>query len=179
MGSETNAPDETFAEQAFELRHELVRFFALRRQGPNAEDLAQEVYARLLRVDEVHTIRNPRAYVFRVAMNLLLDARRHRRARINTVPSGTSAPELIDDGHDPFCVATEKEKLAIVRRAIARLPKRCRRAVILHRYDGWTYDEIATELGVSKSMVKKYLKKAVLACRHALDQADKGHRGNR
>ena len=51
----------------------------------------------------------------------------------------------------------------------SHLPVRCRRALILQRRDGWTYDEIAVELGVSRSMVKKYLRRALTLCRRALD----------
>ena len=61
-----------------------------------------------------------------------------------------------------------RQRLERVYRAINELPKRCRRALILHRRDGWTYDEIAADLEVSRSMVTKYLRKALVLCRHAL-----------
>jgi DNA-directed RNA polymerase specialized sigma24 family protein len=40
--------------------------------------------------------------------------------------------------------------------------------MILHCRDGWTLDEIAVRLGVSRSMVKKHLARAVLRCRQQL-----------
>jgi DNA-directed RNA polymerase specialized sigma24 family protein len=51
-------------------RPELMRFLALRvRDELESKDLAQEVYLRTMRLDQVHLIRNSRVCLFRVARN--------------------------------------------------------------------------------------------------------------
>lgn len=141
-----------------EWREELVRFLAFRvHDRVLIDDLEQEVYLRLLRLDQVHLIRNPRAYVMRVAANVVAD--HGRRIAIRTRQETIEEPQT---GDGPFEHFLWRERYERVQRAVAALPDRCRRALILHRRNGLTYDEIAEELGVSRSMVKKYLKKALL-----------------
>ena len=50
-------------------------------------------------------------------------------------------------------------------RALRLLPPLQQRAVLMHRRDGLTYDEIAQELGCSPGMVRKYLRKGLVRCR--------------
>ena len=152
-----------------ELRTDLLRYLAFRVHDRGlVDDLEQEVYLRLLRLDRVHLIRNPRSYIFRVAASVVADhGRRHDGP---TVEDWNDA--RVEPGAGPFEEFEWRERLEVVQRAVAQLPERCRRALILHRRDGWTYEEIADELGVSRSMVKKYLKKALILCRRALDQGE-------
>jgi RNA polymerase sigma-70 factor (ECF subfamily) len=155
-----------------ESREKLVRFLAFRvHDRVLIDDLEQEVYLRLLRLDQVHLIRNPRAYVLRVAANVVADHGRRLANRMHDEPP--EADRFIEDGSGPFENFLWRQRFERVQRAVGALPERCRRALILHRRNGLTYDEIAAELGVSRSMVKKYLKKALLLCRRALgDDAD-------
>src|SRR6516225_12009187 len=64
-----------------EHRGALQAFLSWRvRRRPDAAELAQEVYVRLLRVPDIGAIRDPGAYLYTVASNLARDhARRERR----------------------------------------------------------------------------------------------------
>lgn len=156
-----------------ELRDELVRYLAFRvRDRVLVDDLEQEVYLRLLRLDQVNLIRNPRSYVFRVAASVIADHGRRNHGPTLDDPHGDGRAE---PGAGPFEELEWRQRLELVQRVLAQLPERCRRALILNRRDGWTYDEIAHELGVSRSMVKKYLKKALVLCRRALGDEDPEH----
>jgi RNA polymerase sigma factor (sigma-70 family) len=150
-----------------ESRDELLRFLAFRvHDRALVDDLEQEVYVRLLRLDRVHLIRNPKAYVLRVAASVVAD---HGR-RLGNRPFDAIS-DTFEDGSSPFDDFLWRQRFERVQRAVGSLPERCRRALLLHRRSGLTYDEIAVELGVSRSMVKKYLKKALLACRDALAES--------
>ena len=74
-------------EKSYALRRRLLRGFFLRRgsASEDAEDLAQEVYLRLLRStgEDADAVENPEAYLFTVAANL---AREHARARSSLPP---------------------------------------------------------------------------------------------
>ena len=165
----TDAAGELVTGLFVELRRELVRYLAFRVHDRGlVDDLEQEIYVRLLRLDQVHLIRNPRAYVFRVAANVVADHGR-RHGCWTSDATTERVPEAEESGAGPFENFVWRERLQRVQGVIGELPERCRRALILHRRDGWTYDEIADELGVSRSMVKKYLKKALVLCRRALD----------
>jgi DNA-directed RNA polymerase specialized sigma24 family protein len=43
---------------------------------------------------------------------------------------------------------------------------------VLHRRDGFSLEEIASQLGVSRPMAKKYLAKALLHCRRRLEELE-------
>jgi len=167
---------EVVRELFIESRPELMRYLAFRvRNSAESEELAQEVYLRMMRLDQVHLIRNPRAYLFRVAASVLADRGRRQSRRIATNGWTVEAESHADDAAGPFERLLWRQRLDRVNGAINDLPERCRRALMLHRRDGWTYDEIAADLGVSRSMVKKYLRKALVLCRRALaeDEASK------
>ena len=71
----------------------LQAFFSRRvRRGADAQDLAQEVYLRMLRISDPEAIRNPVLYVYTVANNLVkeqavLDRRRASTLDIDEVPA--------------------------------------------------------------------------------------------
>jgi RNA polymerase sigma factor (sigma-70 family) len=57
--------------------------------------------------------------------------------------------------------------------ALAGLPKRTREMVVMVRLQGMTHKEVADQLGVSKSLVDKYVLQALLRCRDVLGGLDK------
>ena len=148
----------------------LIRFLlAHLRHRQDAEDLAQEAFLRLMRVPQAELIRQPDAYLFRIAANLLSEFRmRSRRTSTAVVfdsEQATKASEAADSA-----VATPTETLMDaeqLRWAIDQLPARIRTALILHRRDGLTYAQIGELLGVSGEMVKKYIAAGVAGCRQA------------
>ena len=167
----TRAAVELVSELHVKSRSELARYLA-RRINDRAliDDLAQEVFLRLLKLDRVHLIRNPRAYLFRVAASVIADYGRRRSRRPHTESWAPEDTQFVDGEPGPFERCHWSQRIDRIQTIINDLPERCRRALILQRRDGWTYDEIALELGVSRSMVKKYLRKALILCRRALDE---------
>lgn len=172
-GSAAPSTAEVVRELFLESWPELMRYLAFRvRNAAESEELAQEVYVRMMRLDQVHLIRNPRAYLFRVAASVLADRGRMQSRRITTEEIADAADQLADGSAGPYEQLLWRQRLDRVNDAINDLPERCRRALMLHRRDGWTYDEIAADLGVSRSMVKKYLRKALVLCRRALAEEE-------
>ncbi len=50
-------------------------------------------------------------------------------------------------------------------RALNNLPPRCKAVLLMQHREGMTYKEIASRLGVSTHMVKKYVVRALKLCR--------------
>jgi RNA polymerase sigma factor (sigma-70 family) len=61
-----------------------------------------------------------------------------------------------------------KQRLVRLERAMGELSPKCRSALLMNRLDGKTHREIAEELGVSESMVAKYVIQALKHCRARL-----------
>ena len=131
----------------------LVRF--LRGRLPSetdAREAAQEAYVRLLQLEEPAQPSFLRAYLFKVASNVATDLLRRKHARLRR--------EQADD--DQIFAAQERsliarEELAVIARALADLPPRCREAFRLSREEGLSNIEIAQRLGISDRMVRRYL----------------------
>lgn len=152
---------------------ELLRFLA-RRIGDSdrAADVAQETFLRLATASALPpSIDNPRAYLYRVAGNLATDAARSEVRRAGRTATVDHADALPDPTPSPEAALLARERLAILDEALARLPAKPRRALLMSRVEGLTFAEIAAELGVSESMVAKYVAQALRACRDQLREA--------
>jgi len=152
-----------------EHRAALRAFLAARCGDPgDADDLLQELWLRVTGVQR-GPIGNGRAYLFRVANNLVLDrvrarqrAMRRDRAWLDGEFRGDTA---VEDRPDPAPRADEallrEEEASLVRRAVATLPPGARRALELHRFEGHGQAEVAQIMGISRSGVEKHLATAM------------------
>lgn len=134
----------------------------------SASDLVQDLYLRLDRVPPVSDGAQARAWLFHVATNLARDHAKLRRRRdellgtlgINRMHDSTPTPEdVVFDG----------EQIRALQEALAELPSLCAEVLVLSRVVGLTHGEIATRLGVSRSLVEKYVIRAVNHCRRRLN----------
>ncbi|TDR56014.1 RNA polymerase sigma-70 factor (ECF subfamily) [Halomonas ventosae] len=151
----------------------------LRRQLPCphlAEDLCQEVFLRLGQHPEPGRLVEPRAYLFRIARNLIID--HHRRCRSRPTCQPLDAPELCL-ACPRACPERETDR-ALCRRALhaalESLPHRQRQALIWHRIEGITQAEIGRRLGVSERMAGRYITQAIAGCRERLTESPTQHR---
>lgn len=158
------------------LRAELLRFLAARTGSmAEAEDVLQEMW---LRIGEGTggPVANARAYLYRVAQNLLLDRLREGRRREVRERAWMETAAGIDLGRpdpaDPHAGALEqmtgREEVARLASAITNLPPGARRAFQLHKLEGLSHDEVAARLGISKSGVEKHMAVAMKYLRRAL-----------
>ena len=164
-------------EASFELllhryRTPLVNFlYRMVRSREQAEDLAQEVFLRVYRAREDYV---PSAkfttWLFRIATNLALNSVRDTRyhklevsidAPITDAEDGDERTLDIPEKHpniEQHLVEDAGRKM--IRRAIDKLPEKQRAAVLLHKYQGLDYAEIAKILACSESALKSLLFRA-------------------
>lgn len=130
------------------------------------EDLTQEIYLRLLRIERKDLIRSPEAFLFRLASNATYEW--HLRAR-NRLPHSAAELDLLESSEDePLNEVWHAQLARELTAALAGLSPKCRATVVLHRRDQMTYAQIGVQLGISVSMVKKYLAHGLALCRTQL-----------
>jgi len=149
-------------------RANLQRFLAARlRDNALAEDLVQELWIKLDRLDDELSIDNLESYLFTMASRLSLDHIRKRQRRTardekwtgeNTEMTGSFATSSEDDGETRLLRA---ENIALVHKAITQLTPKVRQAFELHRLKGLSHKQVAGELGISVSTVEKHIIRAM------------------
>jgi RNA polymerase sigma factor (sigma-70 family) len=150
----------------------LRRFLASRlpHRSADAEDLAQEVYLRLLRLANHETIRSSEAYLYTVACHVLHQHVLRRSATPEAVDISTLVDQMECTVHsDPATEAETQQRLASLQQAIRQLSPKARAVLLLNRRDGYSLEEIAGQLGFSRGNAAKYLSKALLHCRRQMD----------
>lgn len=164
MGSEVeNQTDHAaLAREAEPVRRWLIGFFRRRIGGSDdVEDLAQEVFARIVSRNSPTPVGNLGGYILRTATSVLAD-RARRRATRQTSLHVVLDPDLHgDEGIDPERVLSGKEELNAATAALLSLPERTRTIFVLRRLEGWSLAEIARHQEISISAVEKHVVKAI------------------
>jgi RNA polymerase sigma-70 factor (ECF subfamily) len=165
-------PNAGFVERLFAEHGRALHAYFLRRLRvkTDAPDLAQEVYLRLLRVNDIDAIRDPQHYLFTVASNLLKEygVAQHRRRQSTVGVDAATLAELPGDSPPVDGGLDTSNRLARLHDVLEELPPRWRNALILQYRYGLTYAQIGEHLGVSSNMVKKYLAQALARCRRRM-----------
>lgn len=150
-------------------RARLHRFLMRRlKRRIDTRDLLQEVYMRFLQTPDHDLIREPMAYLYRVAANLAHDVELRERQSLVTFDSEAAeeASEATadiwkDDVADPLSAEQSLEKL------LGHLPAIYQAVLLLRKRDGLSCEQIAHELGISKHTAEKYLYRAIAQVRMA------------
>ncbi|KRB80659.1 hypothetical protein ASE00_16610 [Sphingomonas sp. Root710] len=155
----------------------LLRFLRLRLGSDSeAQDAAQETFVRLWAHGARLSADNIPALLFVTARNVANDrlrkVRSARRAGFENSGNDEDGDAVHDDQAGPDRILAAKSDLALVVRILEELPQKCRFAFIRYRFDDRDYDEIAEEMGVSQSMVRKYVLKAVSHCAARFDELE-------
>ena len=150
---------------------DLVRYIARRlRNVTDARDLVHEAYIRLLRVKRKDLIRDPQAYLYRIAVNILYEFELKQKADAMGLARAAECQDLeADFGHPEQDVELLQARKRI-EAVLAGLSPRCRAVFILYRRDGLSYKEIGAQVGISTNMVKKYLARGLRHCREHLEE---------
>lgn len=160
--------DEAAFEEAFRCHYPTVYRVLLRLTGSpdEAEDLAQEVFLRLLqRPLAGGSDTNLGGWLYRVASNLGFNAlRARRRGRSRLLRWARFEPATTAQLPDPALDVERDVEAAAVRAALAQLRERDRTALVL-RYSGVSYAGIAAALGVQVNSVGTILVRAERALR--------------
>ena len=143
------------------LAYHIVQNFA------DAEDLAQEAFLRVYKARERY---EPRAkfstWLYRIVVNLCLNELRWRKGKkamalaVATETSSNLNVDVLDEEQEPH-EAMEEEELAVkLREIIGTLPDNQRIAILLNKYEGLSYQEVAESMETSVMAVKSLLTRA-------------------
>ena len=149
--------------------------YSVLRNAADAEDAVQETYLRVLRHrDGLAEIRDARVWLARIVWNVVLDRKRRAKTRPETDDIADLARQL------PAAGMTAEERVASaqhhehVLRAVARLPEKEQRVLILSAFEELSSVEIAQVLGTTESTIRSRLFRARNLLSGLLSQAQIG-----
>jgi len=132
-----------------------------------AADLTHETYLRLDKKVKESPPDNARALAFRIALNLAIDYQRKAIVR-NKYASNMAFDDALEvssnQSTEPEKALMGQQQMLIMKQALNELPVNSRTAFYMHSVDGLKYAEIASRMGISKSMVNKLLSQAMKHC---------------
>lgn len=134
-----------------------------------ARDIVQEAYVRVIGIADWRSIARPKAYVLLIVRNVAID--RLRQARLTPFDRRGDHALLVmaDDAPDAFAHVAGRQRLRIVRDAIAALPTQRRKCVEMRKFQDLGTRQIADRLGLSVSTVETHLSKGLKTVMQALD----------
>jgi len=149
----------------------LVAFLQARLNSrADAQELAQEVYVRMLAMKDADPIAAPRALLFRIAANLAVDRIRMRAVRANApadVPDDDWFAQPIPEQH-----ASALQQWREVRAALRELPAKTSKAFVMHVIEGRDFGAIAQTMKLSERMVRYHVSNALAHCRARIQPSE-------
>lgn len=160
--------------QWFEVwRGAMKRWLSSRSSIPSADldDVAQEVFLRLLRYSNDAVVQYPQSYLFRIASNVVNEWR--ERARNSLPHDDVWLDDLQVESEAEPETSTENDLVSkYVRRAVSRLPSRQREVLLLHIREDLTYKQIAVKLNLTPRVVRRDIARAYADLRGELGASD-------
>lgn len=142
---------------------------------PDCEDVAQQAFFKLGEQTADRELESPRAFVFRIAINLMHDARRQLRRANAALDDSAALPADEDPDLERALIA--KQQVRLLQEVLAGLPERHRQYLTANRMDGLSFAEIARRHGVSESLVRKTVDEAAAVCQRAVARGTIDYRG--
>ena len=160
---------------AFEAhRDELFTFLARSmRNDAEAEDFVQEAFLRLAR--EVRAGRTPdqvRAWLYRVAANLMTSGFRRRSVARRWLERVSAAPREPELGESPEAGLIGRERFIEMNRALREVPEEARLALLMAA-QGFSGREIAASLGKSEVATRALMFRARTSIRAQLEGGER------
>ena len=152
----------------FERHHRgLFRYFvSMNRNRELSEDLVQDVFFRMLRYRASYDPKQSfTAWMYQIARNASVDSAQKRKGEVIGIDE--FAERRADPAVGPEQSAATTQNLKLLRQALDRLPADKREILILSRFEGMKYEELAGVLGCEVGTVKVRVYRAM----RALEQA--------
>jgi RNA polymerase sigma-70 factor (ECF subfamily) len=162
-------------------QRKIVRFMhGWTRNAEHAEDLAQEVFLRVYKSRKTYV---PTAkfstWLYRIAHNVaanhVRDLSIRKEYQLSKAENGSSSGLLLENiaispsGYQPTRNMDHQERSRVILLALEALGERQRTAILLSKFEGMSYQEIAETMGLTVQAVKSLLMRARVNLKNLLE----------
>jgi len=135
----------------------------------DVDDVCQETFLRTYQSSLNSEVLKPKSFMFRVAKNLIVSDFRKASTQLNEYVEDIDLVESKLELDDLENNALAQEKLGVMCEAIARLPNKCRQAVVMRKVYGLATKDIAKRMNISTITVSNYITKGMCAYNDAVN----------
>jgi len=140
---------------------ELIAFFSRSlRDREKATEVVHESYARMLAIGADVSIPEPRALLYRIGKNIIVDTARRHKVELQALDSLLALPE--DTAPSAEREVEARQKLASIVDCLLSMPRKRREAFVLVRIYGYSHIEAATHLASTVSAIEKQVVRAMI-----------------
>lgn len=151
----------------------LRRLLKSRGRSPDdIDDLMQEAFLRLQVYCRENVVQHEEAFLVRTVLNLSAEQGR-RSSRASFSSAEDDLLNVIDPAPNADEILAGQQRLQRLMLGLQRLPPRSREVFLLHRSDGLSYLQIATQLDISVSMVEKHIARAAFFLRDWMARSER------
>lgn len=144
--------------------HDLRRYFSRRLANrQDVRELTQEVWLRLCRVTDRERLREPMAYVYRTAANVLAEFLLRRRRDPLTLDAGSGERNIDQPASSPDELAERAQAQRDLLTALAALSPALRQIVWLRLCESRSFAEIGERVGFSEATARRYYFRTIKA----------------
>lgn len=131
-------------------------------QNSDAEDLAQAAFARISEIDDYQKINHPKAFLFKTAVNLGLNANERRQTVNRFVEQALAeANEPLIEENSPEDMYSMQQRLNQLEQYMDRLTDKQKHIIQRSRLHGETYAQISADTGWSQADISRQLNQAL------------------
>ncbi len=167
--------NEQLLEQVFRQQEPVLRQFFRARllSKQDSEDLVQELFLRLVRVDNLaerlsHASGSTQCYLLSIATNLIVDHKRRSTSRKLDHHNSYEEDCLPAEHPSPERVVSSGKELDRMVAVLKKLKPKCRRVFVMSRFKHMSHRDIAAEMGFSEASVERYIAIAMVALKKGL-----------
>ncbi len=153
--------------------HRVYNFFYHRLgSSQDAADASQETFFRVARNQKAHDLDSPAGYLWRTAQNLFWEILRSRCMGKNQMVlfQTTDMDKHVSSLPDPEQSIAARQGEKAILQMVESLSPRCRQVFIMHRFQGFSHQQIASRLGISRKTVENHMINALLFLRTRLSR---------
>ena len=172
---ERNRAAETLRRQIKTLCAAVVDRYTSALTSQEADDLTQDVFLRLLTSQSGNSgeavVEPTPAYISRIAVNLIIDRRRHLKRRgLEQLPASVEDEALAATLRDPQTSVEDsvlnQMRTTELRRTLVRALSPTEAKVVWMRTEGASHEEIARQLGIKEPNARKHCERGLKRLRH-------------
>lgn len=134
-----------------------------------AQDIVQETYSRVISVENKQKIIDKRAFLYKVARNIIIDKARQSKKQKEI---SYEENKYIGNVHESEESILEQDRKMILMKELQKLPEKRKEAFVLHVFEGYSRQEVANIMGISVTAVEKHISRASIDLREKMKRKE-------